>query len=92
LCGSLETIAEGLTLTAADFGIFVEQSYKPSRNEQAIRRIHRMGQTRPTTWLDYVSVSPRGGKTLDTNKRELLATKTDQQMRTLTAARFASLL
>lgn len=92
LCGSLETIAEGLTLTAADMTIFVEKSYKPSRNEQAIRRIHRLGQQRPCTVLDYVAVTPRGGKTLDVTKRELLTKKTDVQMRVLTAAQFATLL
>lgn len=92
LCGSLETISEGLNLTAADMVIFVERSYKPSRNEQAERRIHRLGQTRPCTILDYVAVTPRGGRTLDGAKRELLARKTDQQMRTLTAAQFAQLL
>lgn len=87
LVGSLETISEGLTLTAADTIIMLETSYKPSRNEQAIRRIHRLGQTRPCTVLDYVTP-----KTVDENKRDLLATKTDRQMRTLTAADFARLL
>jgi SNF2 family DNA or RNA helicase len=78
LVGSLETISEGLTLTAADMVIFVEQSWKPSRNQQALRRVHRLGQTRPVTALDYVCP-----KTVDEGKRELLATKTDRAMRTL---------
>jgi SNF2 family DNA or RNA helicase len=78
LVGSLETISEGLTLTAADLVIYVEHSWKPSRNEQALRRIHRLGQTRPVTALDYVTPG-----TVDEGKRELLATKTDRQMRTL---------
>lgn len=87
LVGSLETVSEGLTLTRADMAIFVEKSYKPSRNEQATRRVHRIGQTRPVTVLDYVT--PRS---VDENKRVLLAEKTDQQMRALTAAQFTSLL
>lgn len=87
LVGSLETLAEGLTLTVADMAIFVEKSFKPSRNEQAKRRIHRMGQTRPVTVLDYVTPA-----SVDSNKRHLLALKTDQQMRVLTAADFARLL
>lgn len=81
LVGSLETLAEGLTLVAADLVIFVEKSFKPSRNEQALRRIHRIGQTRPVTALDYVTEG-----TIDANKRELLRTKTDHQMLTLKAA------
>lgn len=87
LCGSLETLAEGLTLTQADMAIFVESSYKPSRNEQAKYRIHRMGQTRPCTVLKYITP-----KSVDENKHKLLATKTDQQMRVLTAAQFRDLL
>lgn len=87
LVGSLETLAEGLTLTQADMVIFVEKSYKPSRNEQALRRVHRIGQDRPVTALDYVT--PRS---VDANKRVLLAEKTDQQMRMLSAAQFTALL
>ena len=86
LVGSLETIAEGLTLTQADMVIFLEQSYKPSRNQQALRRIHRLGQTRPCVALNYVCVTERGNPTIDGGKRTLLQTKTDLQMRTLTAA------
>lgn len=87
LVGSLETVSEGLTLTRADMAIFVEKSYKPSRNEQAMRRVHRIGQTRPVTVLDYVTP-----QSVDANKRALLASKTDQQMRALTAAQFTALL
>lgn len=79
LVGSLETISEGLTLTAADLVIFVEHSWKPSRNQQALRRVHRLGQTRPVTAYDYVTP-----KSVDEGKRELLATKQDRTMRTLT--------
>lgn len=87
LVGSLETVSEGLTLTRADMAIFVEKSYKPSRNEQAMRRVHRIGQTRPVTVLDYVTPA-----SLDQNKRKLLAEKSDQQMRALTAAQVTALL
>lgn len=87
LVGSLETLAEGLTLTVADMAIFVESSYKPYRNEQAKFRIHRIGQTRPVTVLDYITPN-----TVDQRKRVLLAEKTDQQMRVLTAAEFKELL
>lgn len=81
LVGSLEVVAEGLTLTAADMCIFVEKSYKPSRNIQAMRRIHRLGQDRPVTVRDYVTPG-----TVDERVRQLLAEKTDEQMRVLSAA------
>lgn len=87
LVGSLETLAEGLTLTVADMAIFVEMSYKPSRNEQARFRVHRMGQTRPVTIKEYVTPG-----TVDENKRKLLATKTDRQMRVMTAHQMMELL
>lgn len=87
LCASLEKVAEGVQLTAADMVIFVEKSYKPYRNEQALYRIHRLGQTRPCTALDYVTPN-----TVDARKRRLLATKTDRQMRYLSAAEFGALL
>jgi SWI/SNF-related matrix-associated actin-dependent regulator 1 of chromatin subfamily A len=92
LAGSLDTIAEGLTLTAADMVILVESSYKPHRNAQVMRRIHRMGQTRPCFVKDYISTTRRGGNTLDTKKRDLLKAKTDFQTRILTAAQFKRLL
>lgn len=83
LCASLTTIAEGLTLTQADMIIFVEQSYTPSRNLQAERRIHRLGQERPCTLLDYLTPD-----SVDEGKREVLANKTDAQVRTLSPAQF----
>lgn len=86
LVGSLETISEGLTLTAADMVILVETSFKPSRNQQVLRRIHRIGQTRPCTALDYITPG-----TVDEHKRELLKEKTDHQIRILTAARMAAM-
>lgn len=87
LVGSLETIAEGLQLTVADTAIFVETSYKPYRNEQAKNRVHRLGQTRPVTILDYVTPG-----TVDEKKRALLREKTEDQIRYLSAGEFKKLL
>jgi SNF2 family DNA or RNA helicase len=87
LAGSLETMAEGLTLTIADTAIFVERSYKPSRNIQATYRIHRMGQTKACVIRRYLTP-----KSVDTNKETLLNTKTDRQMRTLRAAELVKVL
>lgn len=87
LCGSLETLSEGLTLTRAKTAIFVEHSFKPSRNEQAMYRIHRMGQTGECTIIRY-----KTRRTVDEGKHRLLASKTDHQMRTLTAADLTQVL
>jgi SNF2 family DNA or RNA helicase len=78
LCATIDTISEGLTLNAADQVIRVERSWRPSRNEQVIRRIHRIGQDRPVTAIDLVT---RGSA--DERVLELLASKTDQQMKAL---------
>lgn len=87
LCGSLDTMAEGHTLVEADMAIFVEESFKPYRNEQALFRVHRMGQMRPVTILRYVTPN-----SVDSKKKRLLATKTDRQMRVLTAAEFGEII
>lgn len=83
LAGSLETLAEGLTLTVADQAIFLERSFKPSRNTQATYRIHRLGQDKECLVKRYITPS-----SVDQNKEKLLLTKTDRQMRTLSAAEF----
>jgi SNF2 family DNA or RNA helicase len=87
LCGSLETMAEGHTLVASDFAIFVEESFKPSRNEQAKFRIYRLGQERPVTIKRYITPN-----SVDSKKQRLLAMKTDRQMRHLTAAEFMEII
>lgn len=75
LVGTLGTMSEGLTLTAADTTIFLERDPRPSKNEQALRRAHRYGQTRPCLAIDLVTAN-----SVDANIRKLLAEKTDQQM------------
>lgn len=87
LAGSLEVVAEGLNLTSADMVIFMEKSYKPSRNKQTRDRIHRMGQTRPCTIREYLTPN-----SLDAARDRMLAVKNDRQMRMLTAADFVSMM
>ena len=87
LVGSLETLAEGQQLTAADMLVMVETSFKPSRNEQARMRVDRMGQSRPVTILEYVTPD-----SVDERKRQLVGRKTDHQMRMLSSRDFAQLL
>jgi SNF2 family DNA or RNA helicase len=55
LIGSVGVVAEGITLTAADEVVMVERSWVPSTNEQVIRRLHRIGQTRPVTVRQLVA-------------------------------------
>jgi SNF2 family DNA or RNA helicase len=78
LCATIDTISEGLTLNVADQVIKVERSWRPSRNEQVIRRIHRIGQTRPVTSIDLVTRD-----SVDERVIEVLAGKSDQQVKAL---------
>jgi E3 ubiquitin-protein ligase SHPRH len=41
--------SSGLTLVAATHVLLVEPSLNPASEQQAIHRVHRIGQTRPTT-------------------------------------------
>lgn len=80
LVGTLGTISEGLTLTAADTCIFIERDPRPSKNEQALRRIHRMGQDRPCLSIDLVTLG-----TVDVEMVKWLREKSDHQMAAMTA-------
>lgn len=87
LVGSLEVVAEGLTLTQADTVVFLEHSWRPSRNEQAMRRIHRLGQTRPVTAIHLVTKD-----TIDDRIQKVLATKTDEAMKAMRPRDLAALV
>lgn len=87
LIASLELVKEGLTLTQADQCIFLEHSWRPSTNEQTLRRIHRIGQDRPVTAIHLVTA-----KSLDANMQKEIANKTDQQVRALPITRIQELV
>ena len=87
LVGTLGSLAEGVTLTAADTCVFVERSWRPTQIDQAMRRLHRIGQTRPVTVLHLVTQD-----SLDQRILALLAAKQGQALETLTAAAMAALL
>lgn len=45
--GQIQSAGTAITLTAAHDVVFVESSWVPGDNEQAVERIHRIGQTNP---------------------------------------------
>lgn len=89
LCASIELISEGLTLHqgGADQVVRVERSFRPSKNEQVARRLHRIGVERPILMIDLLTAD-----SLDIEVADLLRRKTDQQMRALGLAGVRKLL
>jgi SNF2 family DNA or RNA helicase len=51
LCGTIDAMKEGLTLTAADTQVWAERKWTPAPNEQGEDRSHRNGQDKPVTIL-----------------------------------------
>ena len=45
----------GLNLTAADYVFLLDPWWNPAREDQAIARAHRIGQTRPVTAIRFIS-------------------------------------
>ncbi|MBV1850577.1 DEAD/DEAH box helicase [Catellatospora tritici] len=70
LVSQIEVGGVGLNLQTASVVILVEPQWKPSTEEQAIARCHRMGQVRPVQVFRLVAED-----TVDTSMRELVAGK-----------------
>ena len=87
LVGSLATLREGVTLTQSDLVVFVEQAWVPAVNEQAMRRVHRLGQTRPVQALVYHTPG-----SVDLRRLRVLAAKADSQARFLSRSTLDALL
>lgn len=69
------TMAEGQTLVRSNCVMRVEAHHRPSTMDQARRRVDRIGQDRPGFLYDFVALD-----TVDVRLRELVGSKTDQQM------------
>lgn len=87
LIGSLGVISEGITLTAADRIVMVERSWVPGVNEQAIRRLHRMGQQNPVLVEQLLT-----DRSVDRYQWDSLYSKRDHISRVLTRDQVASLI
>ncbi len=71
LGGTIEAAGEGITLTYAAHGLFVDEEWTPALNDQAIARMLRHGQKKPVTIDVLVANHP-----LDQRIAEILAGKT----------------
>jgi len=46
---------ESITLTAADYCVFVGKDFVPAVNEQVMDRIYRIGQDKPVTVIEILA-------------------------------------
>jgi SNF2 family DNA or RNA helicase len=67
--------------------VFVERSWKNYKNEQAKRRIHRIGQHRPVSAIYLVTENA-----LDDRITKVLAAKTNQQRLALSSGQLLDML
>lgn len=87
LIGSISVVSEGLTLTAADAAFMVERHWVPDVNLQAVKRVHRRGQTKAVTVRQLVTPV-----SIDDGQWKVLAEKQAYISRAMTRTEVASLL
>ncbi len=73
LLASMRAAGEGLTLVEANHVVLINRWWNPSANQQAIDRVHRIGQRKPVTvhWLEAVN-------TLDERLTKMLGNKEER--------------
>ena len=74
----------GVTLTAASNALFVERQWSPATEEQMEDRLHRIGQEKGVTiwYMELESTIDEKMSNLVENKRELLSTLLDKNIKT----------
>lgn len=72
ICLATDVVGEGVNLSAASVGVFLDLPYAPGEYDQMVARLHRRGQTRPVTIYELLV---RG--TVDEGTAEFLKIKRD---------------
>lgn len=67
----------GLTLTAAATAVYLSNDYSYITRVQSEDRCHRIGQTRPVTYVDVLATGPRNERTVDHAILKALKAKED---------------
>lgn len=55
MLASIQAMGEGVTVTESSTVIFLDKHWNPAVNDQALARVHRIGQTRPVTRYDLLT-------------------------------------
>ncbi len=58
LIATIGTMSEGVDLTAASTVVFLDKPFTSTGRDQAIKRVHRLGQTRPVEVVSLVARDP----------------------------------
>merc|ERR1719163_2554209 len=69
LC-SLKAAGTGLNLTAADHVLLIDPWWNPAVEDQAVDRLHRLGQRRPVRALRFVAERTVEERILDVQKQK----------------------
>ncbi|KAI1522278.1 HepA Superfamily II DNA RNA helicase SNF2 family [Pyrenophora tritici-repentis] len=62
--------AVGLDITAASRAYILEPQWNPTVEEQALARVHRMGQTKPVTTIRFVMENTFEERVVETQERK----------------------
>ena len=73
--GQVSTAGFGITLTAASLVIYFSNSYSLEDRLQSEDRCHRIGQKNKVTYIDLVSVTSDGRKTIDHDILSIIKSK-----------------
>lgn len=83
LVANIQVGGIGHTMTAADSAIFYSHSHRYDFRTQAIKRIHRIGQTRPVTYRDLIAAAVDEQVLQSAANKEVAAVTTLDQLRAL---------
>jgi SNF2 family DNA or RNA helicase len=86
LVGNIQVSATGFTMTAADNAVFFSHSHRYDHRHQALKRIHRMGQTRPVTYRDLIASSADETILRSLGEKQDMAVNTLDDLRNLIAS------
>jgi SNF2 family DNA or RNA helicase len=87
LVGTLGTLAVGVTLDRASTEIFVEHSWSPWRNDQALKRAMVLGKMSPVHVIHLWT-----NKSVDGGMSTHIGSKTEQQIRAFSARQFLEVI
>jgi SNF2 family DNA or RNA helicase len=85
LVGNVAVAGAGFTMTAADTATFFSHSHRYDLRVQALKRIHRIGQTRPVRYYDLLAAPVDNQIRFKVSEKENIAVSTLDELREFVA-------